>query len=250
YHIEDVQLAKTEFARDPSFPIQSSQVTDLVVGAESLSIGAALPDSGLVIGDTATEEDLDHWAKRTNEGILPAGAAPFLAALLRNQGMQMVAQTEPNDLYERKILLVCGSQSDNARHAAESLSEAGAPVFETTNGSVEESAKRIANTLAQHSVTVLRHPREANDSPVELTARIAVITSKVLSLCSQSQPHLCLEGGETAAAVLKQLGEESFTVRHEWEPGVVTLTSERQLLATVKPGSYPWPAKLLGRPCG
>ena len=74
---------------------------------------------------------------------------------------------------------------------------------------------------------------------------MAAITSKALSLRSQ-RPHLCLEGGETAAAVLKQLGEESFTVKHEWEPGVVTLTSERELLATVKPGSYPWPAKLLG----
>ena len=111
---------------------------------------------------------------------------------------------------------------------------------------MEEIAKRLANTLAQHSVTVLRHPREANDSPEELTEKIAAITSDALSLFSSSTPHLCLEGGETASAVLQGLGEESFTVRHEWEPGVVTLTSERQLLATVKPGSYPWPAKLLG----
>jgi len=246
YRIDDIPLADTEFARDPVFPIQSSQVTDLVVGAESLSIGAPLPSSGLVVGDTITEEDLDHWAERTNDAILPAGASPFLAALLRNQGMQAVAQTEPGDFCDRKILLVCGSQSDNARHAAESLSASGAPVFETTNDSVEESAKRIADALAQHSVTVLRHPREANDSPEELTERIAAITSAALSLCSPSQPHLCLEGGETAAAVLKQLEEESFTVKHEWEPGVVTLTSERQLPATVKPGSYPWPRKLLG----
>ena len=164
--------------------------------------------------------------------------------------MQVVAQTEPNDLCDRKIFLVCGSQSNNARQITESLREAGASVFETMTDSVEKSAKHIAASLAQHSVTVLRHPREANDSPEELTERIAAITSKVLSLHPKSPPHLCLEGGETAAAVLQRLGEKKFQVNHEWEPGVVTLTSERQLLATVKPGSYPWPAKLLGRPCG
>jgi uncharacterized protein YgbK (DUF1537 family) len=248
YRIKGVPLAETEFARDPAFPICSSQVTDLVVGAEALPIGSPLPDSGLVIGDTTTEEDLDHWAERTNDAILPAGASPFLAALLRNQGMQAVAQTEPSDFCDRKILLACGSQSNNAQQITEALREAGASVFETMINSVEEIAKRIAGSVAQHSVTVLRHPREANDSPEELTERIAAITSKVLSLCSQSQPHLCLEGGETAAAVLQHLGEKKFQVTHEWEPGVVSLTSERQLLATIKPGSYPWPAKLLG--CG
>ncbi len=199
-----------------------------------------------MVGDTTTEEDLDHWAERTNDDILPAGASPFLAALLRNQGMQAVAQTEPGDFCDRKILLVCGSQSDNARHAAESLSASGAPVFETTNGSVEESAKRIANPLAQHSVTVLRHPREANYSPEELTERIAAITSSVLSFCPNNPPHLCLEGGETAAAVLQRLGETKFQVTHEWEPGVVTLVSENQLTTTVKPGSYRWSRQLLG----
>jgi uncharacterized protein YgbK (DUF1537 family) len=129
------------------------------------------------------------------------------------------------------------------------LSEAGAPVFETTNGSVDEIAKRIAGAVARHSVTVLRHPRETNDSPEELTERMAAITSSILSSCPNGTPHLCLEGGETAAAVLQRLGEKKFQVNHEWEPGVVTLTSERQLLATVKPGSYTWPAKLLGFEC-
>lgn len=246
YRIDQVPLAETEFARDPGFPIHSSRVTDLVIGAQSLSIGAPLPYSGMVIGDTSSVEDLDQWAEKTNEATLTAGASPFLAALLRKRGMEVVEQTKPNDLHDRNILLACGSQSDNARQITESLSASGAPAFETTNHSVSEIAQRIVDAVAQHPVTILRHPLEANDSPEELTARMAAITSSVTSLCSISPPHLCLEGGETAAAVLKQLDEESFTVIHEWEPGVVTLGCGSQLLATVKPGSYPWPRKLLG----
>ena len=245
YRIDDVPLFETEFARDPGFPIHSSQVTDLVVGAESLSTGAPLPDSGLAIGDTSSVEDLYHWAERTNDAIFPAGASPFLAALLRTQGMQVVDQTEPSDLGTRNILLVCGSQSDNARQMTETLRVAGAHVFGTMTDSIEDSVKRIGESIAQRPVTLLRHPFSSENSPEELTERIASITSSVLSLCSQSQPHLCLEGGETAAAVLKQLGEQSFTVIHEWEPGVVTLGSESQLLATVKPGSYAWPEQLI-----
>ena len=168
-----------------------------------------------------------------------------MAALLRNQGKQVVAQTELGDLCNHNILLACGSQSDNARQITESLREAGAPVFETGIDSVEKSAKRIADSLAPHPITVLRHPCEDNDSPQELTEGMASITQKALRLHPQPPPHLCLEGGETAAAVLKQLNEESFTVLHEWEPGVVTLRSESQLLATVKPGSYRWPPQLL-----
>ena len=184
YRIKGVPLAETEFARDPAFPICSSQVTDLVVGAESLPIGSPLPDSGLVIGDAVTERDLDQWAESANEGTLPAGASPFLAALLRSHGKHVVAQADPNDLFQRKILLVCGSQSDNARHAAESLRETGAPVLTTTTDSIEDSTKRLVESLAQHPITVLRHPREANDSPEELTERIAAITSRALSLFS------------------------------------------------------------------
>ena len=64
YRIDDIPLVETEFARDPAFPICSSQVTDLVVGAKSLAIGAPLSGSGLVVGDTETEGDLEHWAER------------------------------------------------------------------------------------------------------------------------------------------------------------------------------------------
>ncbi|MFP6901040.1 MAG: four-carbon acid sugar kinase family protein [Opitutales bacterium] len=246
YRIEDIPLIDTEFARDPVFPIHSSQVKDLVLGAESLAIGASLPKSGLVVGDAVTERDLEHWAERTNDAILPAGASPFLAALLRARGEHVLGQVEPNDLCERRILLVCGSQSDNSRHITKSLRKAGAPVFETSDDSIDEFAKRIADSIAMHPVTVLRHPREASDSPEELTSQITAIVNRVLELHTGMPPHLCLEGGETAASVLQRLGEKRFQVTHEGEPGVVTLASDRQLLATVKPGSYRWPAKLLG----
>lgn len=245
YHINNIPLADTEFARDPAFPIHSSKVRDLVIGSKSLSIGDQLPDSGLAVGDTTTEEDLMNWAAKTDDDTLPAGASPFLAALLKSEGNQIVAQAKPNTLLDRNILLVCGSQSDNAKQTIKSLKRAGKPVFETTNGSIEHFATGLRQTISTSPLTVLCHPRETNDSSEELTERIAAITHATLSSFSTLLPHLCVEGGETAAAVLRQLGKESFSVLHEWESGVVTLVADNPLCVTVKPGSYRWPAELL-----
>ena len=249
YHIDDLPLADSEFSRDPAFPIHSSRVTDLVIGAQSLAIGTPLSGSGILIGDTITEKNLDDWAVKTlaNDEVLPGGASPFLAALLRVHGRDILAKGMPNDLLPRKILLVCGSQSDSAKQITKSLSEAGSPVFETTKDKPERHATRIAKSIAANQVTVLCHPREPNYSPEELTDEIATVTKRVWELIESEPPHLCLEGGETAAIVLERLGEKRFQVSHEWEPGVVSLVSEDGLTATVKPGSYPWPTKLLGR---
>lgn len=148
---------------------------------------------------------------------------------------------------EKKILQVGeGSQSDNSRGVIESLAKVGTPIFGTTGASEDESAQEIAKALGENPVAVLRHPPETSHSSQELTEKIASITQMALCLHPQPPPHLCLEGGETAAAVLKQLDEVSYTVLHEWEPGVVTLVSESQLTTTVKPGSYRWPPQLLG----
>jgi D-threonate/D-erythronate kinase len=246
YHINNIPLADTEFARDPAFPIHSSNVTDLVIGSTSLSTEDQLPASGLAVGDTSTEEDLINWAAKTNEDTLPAGASPFLAALLKSKGNQVVASIKPRSLLDRHILLVCGSQSDNAKQTIKSLRGAGKPVFETSHGDVEHFATRLRQTISTSPLTVLCHPQETNYSSKGLTERIAAITSTTLSLFTSRLPHLCLEGGETAAAVLRLWGKESFSVLHEWESGVVTLVTDNQLPVTVKPGSYPWPTKLFG----
>ncbi|MBG29345.1 MAG: hypothetical protein CMI31_05005 [Opitutae bacterium] len=246
YRIKDTPLVETEFARDPTFPISSSFVTELVRGATSLSLDCSLPKSGLFIGDAVVEGDLDHWAEKATPDTLPAGASPFLGALLRAQGKQTLVRKEPKDMRQRKIFLVCGTQSDSARKLTESLRAYGRPVFETSDFSMEKLPRLIAQSLNQHQVTVLRHPLESNDSPKELTKTIASLTQKVLELHEGTSPHICLEGGETAAATLELLGERRFVVLHEWDPGVVTLVSKSDFRVTVKPGSYTWPDKVLG----
>jgi uncharacterized protein YgbK (DUF1537 family) len=245
YRIDNVPLGDTEFARDPSFPIQSSQVTNLVSGAESLAIDGSLSGTGLVIGDAETEQDLDRWAEKMPPHTIPAGASPFLAALMRKQGLSASAQATPSHLIGQTMLLVCGSQSDNARKLIASLKEKGAPIFDTTSAPEDVSAQEIAKALEKYPITVLRHSPETSHSSQELTAKIASITMETLRL--HPTPHLCLEGGETAAAVLTKLNEKSFGVHHEWEPGVVSLVSDSQLTTTVKPGSYRWPPQLLGQ---
>ena len=61
--------------------------------------------------------------------------------------------------------------------------------------------------------------------------------------------ELLLEGGATAEAVLGRLGWQAFWVAGECGPGVVHLNvaGREDLLVTVKPGSYPWPAETWSR---
>jgi uncharacterized protein YgbK (DUF1537 family) len=58
--------------------------------------------------------------------------------------------------------------------------------------------------------------------------------------------HLLITGGATAGAVLSELGWSGFEVSHVWGSGAVTLrpTAAPDFAVTLKPGSYPWPAKL------
>jgi uncharacterized protein YgbK (DUF1537 family) len=56
--------------------------------------------------------------------------------------------------------------------------------------------------------------------------------------------ELFIEGGSTAAAIIKQLHFETFFPMSELSPGVVRMIVKEAggLCITVKPGSYAWPS--------
>ena len=78
----------------------------------------------------------------------------------------------------------------------------------------------------------------------QLATHMATLTEAVLRRTAMGE--LVLEGGATAEAVMTRLGWKTWEVLGEYEPGVVQLHAmgEEDLLVTVKPGSYPWPADI------
>ena len=57
--------------------------------------------------------------------------------------------------------------------------------------------------------------------------------------------EMFIEGGSTAAAVIKRLGLKTFIPVEELAPGVVRMQVKNEdLFITVKPGSYPWPERV------
>jgi hypothetical protein len=58
-----------------------------------------------------------------------------------------------------------------------------------------------------------------------------------------------VEGGATAAALVRRLGWVRLSVCQEWATGVVSLEikGQAQPLVTMKPGSYAWPEEIVAR---
>jgi uncharacterized protein YgbK (DUF1537 family) len=91
----------------------------------------------------------------------------------------------------------------------------------------------------------------AEESPLPGEGAARRITEAFADLVEQlwrrrSFKHLMVEGGATAAAILRRLGWTRLSVAAEWSPGAVSLRPHgaQDMLVTVKPGSYTWPEPL------
>ncbi|MCJ7739680.1 MAG: four-carbon acid sugar kinase family protein, partial [Anaerolineae bacterium] len=91
YFVNGVPLDKTEFARDPAYPVRSADVLDLLGPGRLFPVtsggcGNGLPERGIVIGDAATSCDVETWAASLDASVVPAGAAEFFASFLLTCG--------------------------------------------------------------------------------------------------------------------------------------------------------------------
>jgi uncharacterized protein YgbK (DUF1537 family) len=80
-----------------------------------------------------------------------------------------------------------------------------------------------------------------NVSPVYLRTTMAKVVKKILE--KGRIKELFIEGGSTAAAILKELGIKKLLVLHELQRGIVRMKAN-DLYITVKPGSYELPAEI------
>ncbi|MCW5981014.1 MAG: hypothetical protein KIT09_23230 [Bryobacteraceae bacterium] len=233
YRVDGTPIHETEFGRDPEHPAPSSQVRDLLRAAHArvLPAGSELPDSGIAVGEAATEADILGWAARLDAGTLPAGAASFFAAILEHDGLRM-RLPGPQRPLEGKSLLITASASEQSRRQLEAMQSEGARVFP-----LPAPVAAIVDALASGLRAALT--ARARDPLIDTAERV---------LKEVSISELWVEGGATASALVRRFGWRMLMVDEEIAPGVVALRppgfdAPRLVL---KPGSYRWGRRTVG----
>ncbi len=239
YYINNTPLHETDFRFDPEFPAFSSNA------AELLSRGA---DTGnIIIADATNEAEVKAQLAKATEKTLLAGSADLFTALLQSmlhkdapESMSPSLPTSP-----QKALIFCGSTQSTKITEEPYIKSSGGheeelPMEVFLGGSPEgwfatlESAYRLHRTLI---VSIGKKENGGSDCAVRLRTLMADIAKRLLS---QDQPELLIiEGGATAFAILSTIGWQSFTLKSEYAPGIVSMTyGNTEIL--LKPGSYPW----------
>ncbi len=241
YRVNERPISETPFRDDPQHPVLTSDVRSLL-GAGLVHIcrlSDPLPDTGIVIGEGQTAEDLRGWATRVDQATMPVGAAPFFTAWLESQGRKVTRRhcQEAGG----KVLVLSGTVSRvvewvHALPMPDSLFDEGSP--EALNEWVAKIVLRLDEKgFAVASIGTSR-PLIGSQS-ARLVGHLADLAASALAQCVIDQ--LWLEGGATASAVIRRAGWKSLDVVGELAPGVVQLRpASGRPLVVVKPGSYPY----------
>jgi uncharacterized protein YgbK (DUF1537 family) len=264
YYVSGRPLDETDFAHDPEYPARNSDVRERLAtgGAAEIRLcrpGAPLPDSGLLVGEATTAADLDYWAAVVDQETLPAGAAAFFAALLRQEHAEMANPAPERAAVPRgPALFVCGSSCAPTRSFVAQMEARGVAVVRMPDdvfslsprqGAINAWVEATASALAaqgQAVVAVDRAVESLPGLPQALSRHTALLVERLLKTGYVSRVHA--EGGATAAAIVRRMGWTRLRVREVLAPGVVALVpvGSPGLELTIKPGSYRWPEEWHG----
>jgi uncharacterized protein YgbK (DUF1537 family) len=253
YFINGEPINKTDFGRDPEYPALSPEVRT-ILGTSAVAVlrpQDALPERGIILGETASIADVTVWAQRLDDQTLPAGAAEFFARILEIRlGRRADQSVLPSGGTAcEKALFVCGSASAQSRVVREEFERRSRPVLFVPGGrgtadSVQAWTETAAAALASHGRVLLcinPHSHRDVEEPGTLITDLLVAVESLLGRAAID--HLYVEGGSTASALIRRLGWTRLRVNRELAPGVVSLEvqGKHRRFLTVKPGSYRWP---------
>jgi len=230
YSIAGIPLHKTEFGQDPHFPATTDDVDHLLQSRWSTTTTPFWH-----VPDVASEEDLEITAQRISETTLPAGASPFFEAFLKVSGLYAPTHKTIPKPNSQTTLLLSGSFSEVSRQTAAEFQKNGWPVTE-----IHPDAP-IPTKLESPPISMLKITGQPLPNPQLLLSQLAS------TLTQYPLPdHLLIEGGDTAAIILEKFNWHTFSILHQWEPGITTIQPQANNapILTIKPGSYPWPQNL------
>lgn len=262
YYYEGVPLQQSTFS-NARHRINSSRVIDLIGGpseknATIISNGDIMPTSGLVVGNTIDETDLDHWAGMLDDETIMAGGSSFFNALLKK--IKPHDQQMDNACFAlgKKIIYVCGSAFPLSRGVVEDARKAGQYVAympskmflkaQDEEGIMRQWKEDIIKCVDESGSVIIAIDKI--DGPVveNLSSRLSKAIATVVSNVMQHVKieELVIEGGATASAIIEQLEYKKFCPVQELALGVIRMKVEenKDVHLTMKPGSYTWPSSI------
>lgn len=259
YYVNDKSIHETDFANDPEFPARTSEIHKILRGKKvdifTAKPSDALPSPGIVVGEATDDDDLEYWANTIDSETLPAGSSAFFAALLESIGYYKIQHKNKHD-NGTPSLIVCGSSHEKSRNLVERSKSNGQPVsympVEVISGdsgtAYDNWAAEIVSLIKKNETAIIAIDNSSINNhkitPAELRNKKALVVEKVFAKAEIKE--LIIEGGSTAAAIIKQLSFNRFFPVDEPGAGVIKMKVAlyNDLFLTLKPGSYDWPAHI------
>lgn len=245
YFIDNQPIAETAFAHDPEFPVRTSKLRDMLGSSQwSLveTVAQVREENKHIIPAVASWEELDSWGRYISSADLCSGAAAFFEVLLRNR-LESAGMSEKIAFsLQRPILYVCGSNHTQSVERVAQL-DADTLVFWQRAGREWAIAQQLLGVLRTKGLAVFAIEKSVVASAREIRESMA----RALALLAEdvALAELVIEGGATAQAVLNALDIAILQPVLEYGPGVIRCqVPDRELMVTLKPGSYPWTEEL------
>ncbi|HEX6847199.1 MAG TPA: four-carbon acid sugar kinase family protein [Chitinophagaceae bacterium] len=236
YFVDGKQVNETGFVADPEFPVVNSSVKKILNddSVKVLKHTEFLPANGTAVGEAKDENDINEWARKLDAGWVLAGAGDFYNALLSRRYKQQMAHgvhlLKPH-------LYVSGTsfreRKEFIKEIAKELNCVSYMEGEVDRAWIDKTAAMIKkNEKAVIAIT------ESATSALSLRTVMAKAVREILQ--RKTVKELFIEGGSTAAAILRELDIKKLSPVDELQRGVVRM-KVNDLFITVKPGSYKVP---------
>ncbi len=258
YFVDSLPLNETSFSDDPEFPVNSSNVTEIVKSLEykvvSKGLSDRLPDSGMIIADVTTPEELTAWTARITPEMMVAGGSGFFDAMLGTMYQQKLTPGQSDLSFAESSLFIFGSMYPKQPSMLEKFYHNKVVRINMPEGVyyntdqytqlLEEWANQITNQLNSGCSVMITIDHQPENEP-GLSLRLRESIGKVVSIVEDNFElnDLFIEGGATTSMVLKYLRINKLYPCNEAEFGVIQMKAEGypKLCITTKPGSYLWP---------
>lgn len=259
YYVDEVPLDQTSFANDPEFPHHTSNVCEIIASPAGaihcLSASDKMPAEGFVVGNVASEADLDEWAAVLDSQSVFAGGAGYFQAILDREYPNLVIQPRFDTAANQHSLFVFGSTFPKNEAFMYKLEQAGLAFFNLSENYfrdvtkrpelAEQMAKNIADRIQQDRNVVITSIFTASTAsaihPQTVRAQVGLLVKAIFDRAPIS--NLFIEGGATASQIFQNLKITRLIPVCELDYGIIQMEVDDfpGLTLVTKPGSYRWP---------
>ncbi len=264
YYINNQYLHETNFAKDPDFPLTSSNVLDLIKAGERNAVHLANVKQDdikgkITIGEARHEHDLVAWSFQVDKTTLPAGGSEFFKALLELKGYKKKCLSVKKRItFGKNFLIVCGSTYSRGKAAFTNMKKNAIKILPMPDSVFNDCLdaeeyfikweKNVICAFRDHNVVIIEIDQKVvkdKNYAKRLREEMARLVDDVLQ---QVEVHeLLIDGGATVYSITERAGFGKFFPIQELSPGVIRMQvqSRENLFLTIKPGSYSWPKIIL-----